>query len=244
MTRRIAPFLLLAGLACAGPAFARTPNGWVGRNVFLKSPTATLKVGPVVVGDGRSFRKYEVERVEGAWLWLVSDEVAGWALWTDVVVTEQADDYFSGLIRERPSAWAYSMRGQLRSPDLQLQAGTAKSRSTEPGKGWGVSWTLGKPEGGEKSGLARPLADLDEAIRLDPGAYDPYIARAEIRFLMGDRDRAFGDLDQAEPAHARPSRRSRRCARSSTWNWGRRTRRWPTPKRRSGSPPAILDTSS
>src|SRR3954462_9889537 len=48
-----------------------------------------------------------------------------------------------------------------------------------------------------KSEFDRAIADYDQAIRLDPKAYDPYVDRGWVYHLKGDFDRAIQNHSEA-----------------------------------------------
>src|ERR1700722_19857533 len=108
---RTIPTCLLASFLFASMSAAQELSPWVGRKVVTKSNTP-LKAGNRTIDEGRVFRVYKVEQVEGDCLLLAAGTVLGWVRTDDVVSFDQAIDYFTQQIRSNPdSSPAYVRRG-------------------------------------------------------------------------------------------------------------------------------------
>src|SRR4051794_9468514 len=96
-----------------GPALAADTA--VGTEVLLKG-NAILKAGRIVVDPQKDRRLYKVERNSGPWVWVASDTMSGWVKADDIIPLASAADYYTDQIRKDPkAAWAYNMRGLIRS---------------------------------------------------------------------------------------------------------------------------------
>ncbi len=94
-------------------------------------------------------------------------------------------------------------QGRLRQGDRRLRSSDQGSdrRSAFSWQNRGISkLALGDLDGA--------LADINEAIRLDPALPQPLINRAVIWRAKGDLDRAIADADRGDPAAPRQRRRS------------------------------------
>lgn len=76
---------------------------WVGQKVVTKY-NVPLRVGNQVVYDDHLFRVYQVERINGEWLGLVSGSVSGWVRSGEVVPFDQAIDFYTQEIRTNPGS--------------------------------------------------------------------------------------------------------------------------------------------
>ncbi len=164
-------WLSLAGPMLACPALADDPASWVNARVVLKSASVKLTNDQGVVETMPYAGAFRVVRVDGRRLWLESflDE-SGWVLEDEVVRIGDALKFFEEKLTPGPDAYAYAMR--------------ASSRLT----------TLG---GDLQQKYRLNIADLTEAIRLDPESCELYFKRAGSLEMSGEPDRAFADTDQA-----------------------------------------------
>ena len=86
---------------------------WIGKRAIPKYQTP-LKVNGEVVDPCNEFRIYDVKSVRQNSVFLAHGTIGGWIEASDVVLYEDAIDYFSAEIRRDPSNWsAYSTRGLL-----------------------------------------------------------------------------------------------------------------------------------
>jgi hypothetical protein len=113
---RIRPaFLIVAlGLMAFAPrdSLAQQPVGseWIGKRVVPKYRGFRLKIENQVI-DPKRIETYQVEQVNGPWLWLYATQLNGWAPADQVVPFEQAIEFFTDYIRSNPGdAHGYIMR--------------------------------------------------------------------------------------------------------------------------------------
>ncbi|MBV8229322.1 MAG: tetratricopeptide repeat protein [Planctomycetaceae bacterium] len=187
---------------------ALADESWVGRKVVLRGPDAQVKVDKRVVATGQVFRVYRVDRGVGDWLWVVADDVAGWAVKDRVVPVEQAWDESNRAIENDPNAaWAYSWRGALAAErrdwdraladfDAAIRLGQADAATFG---NRGLAWAC-------KRQFAAAIADFDEVLRRDPNDARAYEDRADAWLALNDDERALADFDAAvrlQPGNAR-----------------------------------------
>ena len=111
MTWRMMLVIALTTLAVGTHSQAQDKSPWVGKKVVTRY-AKPLKVLDGTVDDGKIFRVYSVERVNGDWLWLVSGSVEGWVVTGDVVPFDQGIDFYTQEIRANPkNSSAYNWRG-------------------------------------------------------------------------------------------------------------------------------------
>ena len=102
--------LVLAALAGgAGQSFAQNEY-LIGREVMTKDWDVKFKVGTEVVFNSEVAKVYEVQKVNGNWLWVVGEGRKGWVKRGDVAPKDQAIDYFNRMVRSDPSARNYQAR--------------------------------------------------------------------------------------------------------------------------------------
>ena len=112
------PLLAACWLAAAIPptVWAQQPagNAWVGKRVVtkfgavLKDPRTSQAADEDAARhlggagrDGRTFRVYQVEAVDGDWLWLDDEDgtAEGWIETSMVIPLDQADEFYTTQIR-------------------------------------------------------------------------------------------------------------------------------------------------
>ena len=202
---------LLLALALAQTLPAQDASGWIGKRVILELKSV-LRVGDEVVdnqklvastrgGMRNTSRVYRVERVEGPWVWLQAekDAVAGWVSTSEVILYDQAIDYFTNLIAESPnSASAYCRRGWIwyerKEYDIAVadynEAIRHDSNSECAWNNRGIAWL-------DKGNYDKAVADFSEAIRLDPMYPGAYNNRGRAWYAKSEYDKAITDYDLA-----------------------------------------------
>src|SRR5262249_21935198 len=144
---------------------------WVGKRVVQKQADFGLRVENQIVERRRFILFYDVEAVNGPWLWLRAEGkgMRGWALADEVVAVENAIPYFSERLRTNASdAFAHMMRATVRHDKLQLPEAIQdynEAIKLDPTHAWvfnnrGIAYT-------DLNQYDQALADFDEAIRLD-----------------------------------------------------------------------------
>ncbi len=97
--------LIFAFTSCQTPILAQAEPGWIGKRVVPKNSNFTLLVnGEAVDQGGKGIGFYRVEQIDGPSLWLKGEiqGSSGWANADEVVLVEQAVDFFTGQIRAHP----------------------------------------------------------------------------------------------------------------------------------------------
>jgi tetratricopeptide (TPR) repeat protein len=160
-------------------ADAQDVSPWVGQRVVTKQKTP-LRVGGQVVDEQKDFRVYKVERVNGDWFWLVSGGASGWVRSGDVVLFDQAIDYFTQQIGANPGAanlylvrgliWAVKGKADSALADFN-EAIRLHPKDAVAYNNRGIAWK-GKKE------YDKAIADYDEAIHFDPKYAVAYNNRA------------------------------------------------------------------
>jgi tetratricopeptide (TPR) repeat protein len=208
--------LLILALVVTGAS----DQDWVGKRVITKHGTV-LKVGKAVVDDAKRstdlaisghdrgvFRVYRVERVNWPWLWLKDERgvAEGWAKIENLVLYDQAIDYFTNEIRANPSSSVYISRGSIRCErgeyDIAIgdfnEAIRLDSRS-EGAYCWrGIAWYA-------KKDYDKAIADYGEAIRLDPRFVLAYLNRGNAWSAKKVYEKAladYGEMIRLDPKDA------------------------------------------
>ncbi|MGE5756199.1 MAG: tetratricopeptide repeat protein, partial [Planctomycetaceae bacterium] len=184
-------------------------GGRVGTHVILKDPSTRLMVGKQVAATEDIHRVYTIERVSGPWLWIVASGVtgkvgstrtgvSGWVKAVDVVPFDQAIDHFSGVVRRKPGAWAYCLRGMAwydeKEYDIALRDFNEAIRLDPKYAAARNNRGLVRREMGEPD---KALADFNEAIRLDPKNAIAYNNRGLVWHDKKEPDKALADFNEA-----------------------------------------------
>jgi tetratricopeptide (TPR) repeat protein len=174
------------------------PAPAVGTTVVIKAG-AVLKVDDKVVDTGQIHRTYTVQRAQGAWIWLVSGQVAGWARAADVMPLSQAIDFYTAEIERNPHApWPYYNRGLIYHD--QGNSDKAFSDYSEAIRqdprfvpaliNRGNIWLARKTPN-------RAITDFSDAIEADPKSILARVNRGIAYEAIEDYDKALADLDEA-----------------------------------------------
>ncbi len=197
----------------AGTAGARgqQAGGWVGQQVITK-PGTVLKIGRMVVKDDHReagsrdthrelVRVYQVKRVSGPWLWLVSEGawISGWVPAAQVVTCDRALDQFTRVLRANPrDGRALVSRGiiwsETRRYDKAIADFDAAAR-LDPADA--VAFFNRASAWFEKHAYDKSLADLNEAIRLDPQYAAAFLSRGGFWLMRQDYDKAIAEFNEA-----------------------------------------------
>ena len=217
---------LLVAAACSLAVHARAQpadGNWIGKRVITVYGTQLQVGGKVVDDEGRSknlargkdqneHRIYKVTHVNGPWLWLKAEgsSVQGWAPAVNVILFDQAIDYYTGLIRANPgSSSNYLSRGLVwldkKEYDIAIGDDNEAIR-LDPGNAAayynrGLAWS-------NKKDYDKAIADYNEAIRLDPGDALAYNNRGLAWLNKKDYDKAIADYNEAirlAPEYAEPN---------------------------------------
>lgn len=190
----------------AESASLRRTSASVGERVITRY-AKPLKVGDKIVDEGVAFRVYRVTQAKGAWLWLESDSISGWADARDVVPYSQAVDHFTRQISlGRKTASAYICRGIVRHANGEYDAAVAdydEALRLDP------KLALAYYNRGlacqKQRRYEQAIIDYSEAIVADPKYALAYRARGSAWHAKRDYANAIADYDEAlrlEPEHA------------------------------------------
>ena len=197
------PRLLLA-LALAAlwlpalPSTAQTPPSWIGQKVVTKLHT-TMMIGDQLVPSHNYFLVYTVDKVNGDWLWLVSSSRQGWVRSADVILFDQALDYYTKEVTENPRAsWAFRERGLIWNEKKKfdfaiLDYNEAIKIDPEDATSYnnrGLAWS-------NRKDFEKAFADYNEAIKLDPKDPLPFYNRGIYWARKKDYDKAIADYNEA-----------------------------------------------
>ncbi len=188
------PFTLAALLVAISCSVASAADPWIGKSVFWKNE-AKAKVGNREVNIELLPFPSIIEDVKGEWLWMGR----AWVNKRDVLLPEQALDYYSAQIRMNPSsaiAWGYrgsvwQEKGEL---DNAIKDFTAAIRIdptlAQTFNNRGIAWS-------NKAELDNAIKDFTEAFRLDPRFAMAYNNRGNAWNQKGELDKAIKDYTEA-----------------------------------------------
>jgi tetratricopeptide (TPR) repeat protein len=204
---------LLATLVDPTSVFGQDNSGWIGKRVITHYG-AVLQIGNQVVDDekrstnlavsgraSRSFRVYQVEQVNGNWLWLKAEKegVEGWVKAEYVIPYDQAIDYYTNQIRANPtqSSW-YISRGNVWSEKGEYDIAIADYNEAirlEPSdetafNNRGTVWEARKD-------YDKAIADYTESIRLDPKYSQAFNNRGTVWEANKEYDKAIADYTES-----------------------------------------------
>src|SRR5205807_2334906 len=166
--------------------------------VLLKG-NALVKAGRIVVDPQKDRRLYKVERTSGRWVWVASDTMSGWVKADDIIPFATAADYYTDEIRKDPkAAWAYNMRGLIRSDKGEVdkaiddfsKAIQADPRGASFYNNRGNTWLA-------KKAYDKAIADFDESIGLAPRNAMAYNNRGNAWSGKKAYDKAIADYGEA-----------------------------------------------
>lgn len=145
------------------------PASWIGKQVVTKY-SAPVRAEHQKAESGRIFRVYTVEKVDGDRVRLASGSTSGWIASTEVVLLDEAIDFYSQEMRTQPnSAAAYHERGSIWK--FRGEADKALADLTEAIRLDPKDASSHVDRGGiflDRKDNDQAIADFTEAIRLDP----------------------------------------------------------------------------
>jgi tetratricopeptide (TPR) repeat protein len=180
---------------------AGADDSWVGKKVMAK----THEVEIVVRDEEQEGKKLiidlilTVEKAEKGWLWIESRGVKGWVDENDMVLFENAIDYFNKRVRENPKdadaffslggAWAekgdHSKSIRNLTEAIEIDPKNAMYYHSR-----GAVYML-------KKRFDKATLDFNEAIRLDSHFAMAYSSRGSARYNRKQYDKAIDDFNQA-----------------------------------------------
>ena len=127
-----------------------------------------MRIGKQVVATGDKYRLYSVSQKNGRWLWLVSEDVKGWAQADEVIPIRQAVNYYSEVVKAKPNqpnayffrAIVWGLQGELDKAVADFgEVIRLDPKLPMAFKNRGNCWHL-------LADFDRAIADYTEAIRL------------------------------------------------------------------------------
>ncbi len=179
-------------------ASAAAEASWVGKLIIPKKGAIDIKLGYEVIGEVRQ-GSLEVLSEENDWLKVRDCGVEGWIPRDDVVLLDDALEYFTEEIRKDEHAvGAYNRRGVARIQtgeydsaiedfnEVILQDPKNPAAYANRGNAWTSKWEYDKA-----------VADYDEALRLDPKNSLAYHNRGYAWHQQDEYDKAIADFSEA-----------------------------------------------
>jgi tetratricopeptide (TPR) repeat protein len=196
--QRIFAVMLVLSLVIATRSGYAQGTITVGARVVTKN-AVPLRVGGELADDGTAFRVYSVGRVDSCRLWLVSNEVRGWANSNQVIPLEQAADFFSHEIQVQPlSAEAHRRRGMVFATKGETDAAFAElSEAIRLNPSCSMAFLDRGAVWLQVDDSSRAAADFSEAIRLDSRNAVAFSRRGVIRLASNELGAALADFDKA-----------------------------------------------
>jgi len=197
--RRFCGVIILIGiLVPALDAFGQAASPWIGQKVVTKYQTPLVVAGRGGDPD-HAHRIYKVEKAQGRWLRLVSDQASGWITVAQVVPFERAISFYTKEIRDNPRpSRAYVERGLIWGDKGETERAIAdftRAIRLDP-------FAAEAYEHRADAWLSRKeyeiaLADLTDVIRLRPRDYRAYNERGIAWERKGEFDRAIADFSES-----------------------------------------------
>jgi tetratricopeptide (TPR) repeat protein len=184
------------------PLLAQAASGWIGKRVVPKKNNFTLLVnGEPVERGGNGIDFYRIEQVDGSSLLLAGDTPGpnGWAPSEDVVLVEQAVDFFGQQIRAHPDDPFFRAARALLWRDRKAYASALRDydeairldpKNASHYCGRGLAWHSAKK-------YDKAIADFDAAIAVDPKSALGLIGRGASRASLTEYGKAIADFSEA-----------------------------------------------
>ncbi len=176
--------------------------GLVGATVLVKPDHTRLVRSPDGPPDYVATLRHPAHVVleqKGDWVKVRERDVEGWLKRVDILLSDEAVDYFSERLRTNPNdARAYRMRAAARiardASDLALQdIGEAIRLAPDDTQGFLIRGCLHLAA----VDLDAALKDFDEVLRLDPADTDAWEGRGSVHLLRGETDKGLADVSEA-----------------------------------------------
>jgi tetratricopeptide (TPR) repeat protein len=160
--------------------------------------TTPLRDGSKLIERDGLFRVYTVDGARPGQVHIVSGGIGLWIAPGQVVPLDQAIDYFSEKLRQKPTGELYNKRGlvyhELKDYDHAIadfdEAIKRESRYAVGHNNRGLSLQF-------KGEYARAIADYDRAVELDPKLAMAFGNRGLCHQNEGHYDKALADYDRA-----------------------------------------------
>jgi tetratricopeptide (TPR) repeat protein len=198
---RIALALCLAHAAAAA-GLVGVDDGMTGKRVVPRSSRFVLRVNDEPVPSrGQPLVIYRVERTDGPSFWLEPERpgASGWATAGEVIALEQADEFFTGQIRQDArDPFLHAMRGLVRLDGNRYEAAIADYNEAirlNPADASLYCERAGARAAHKDNDQA--VADYTAALRLDAKCTAALIGRGACRLASNERYKAIADLSEA-----------------------------------------------
>jgi tetratricopeptide (TPR) repeat protein len=177
-------------------------QSWRGKRVVPRSRPLWFRGEQDVDERTERFAIYVcTEEMEGPLLFVRTEPAGprGWVSLDQVIAVEEADEYFSGRLRQNnEDAFALAMRGLVRQANGNLTRAVIDYSSAiqvDPPQAWVFELrALAQLAAGETKPA---ITDATEAIRLDPQQVRGYIVRSRACSAAKEYNKALADLDRA-----------------------------------------------
>jgi len=193
---RILTFLIPLAVLATGDIL-RAQDIKPGDKVTVIKWDAEFKAGNDVVGKSELGVNYEVEKVNGEWLWIASK--GGYLKRSDVVPYAQAIDHFTAEISKNPQSsvaffnlaatWREHGEYEIAIGDFN-EAIRLDPKFASAYNSCGIVWH-------DKQAYDKAIADHNEAIRLDPKRSSAYNNRGNAWRGKQEYDKAIADYNEA-----------------------------------------------
>ena len=188
---------LLLCLAFVTPAVAQETFSWIGQKVIAKYGYPIKIEDRVVPTHG--FHVYTVQRTNGDWLWVVSGSVEGWIPSSQVVLFDQAIDFYTQEIRASPgNSGAWGQRGIIWDEKKEYDKAIADyNEAIRLDPKYATAFINRGNAWSNKKEFDKAIADYNEAIRLDPKDVLAYDNRGDAWRAKKEFDKAIADYNEA-----------------------------------------------
>ena len=194
--RLLSTVLLLTSLCLTTVARAQNADSWVGKQVMVTSQEAELKAGEKTIGSVQLANVLTVNRVQGSWLWIKSN--GGWINRDDVVLLDQAVDYFTQGVQRNRTSDAYHQRAVMWVSMKKYDQAVADFDDAIQRDTQNVALYNARGNALRITGkLDRALSDFNEVIRRNVRHPAVYTNRGLVWFDKGEYDQALDDYTQA-----------------------------------------------
>jgi tetratricopeptide (TPR) repeat protein len=171
---------------------------WIGQKVVAKYHYPIERRDQTALKQ-KNFHVYTAERVEGERLWVTSGSVEGWIPLREVLLFDEAIDFYTQEIGANPgesAAWCERgiIFGNKKGSDkavadfneaIRLDPANAIAYGSR-----GIVWAA-------KEEYEKAFADFDASIRHDPTIAAAYAQRGYLWMARGEYDKAIADYDEA-----------------------------------------------
>src|SRR5271157_1252305 len=177
--------------------FSQESFSWIGQKVVAKYGHP-IKIGEQLV-EQHNFHVYTVQRANGDWLWVVSGSKEGWIPASQVVLFDQAINFYTQEIAANPgNSWAWAGRGQIWKEKKEYDKAIADvNEAIRLDPKYAAAYNNRGNAWSEKKEYDKAIADYNEVIRLDPGIALAYRNRGAAWQAKKDYDKAIADFNEA-----------------------------------------------